>query len=128
VVTSLEIGNDRFLKALELIKTHHLDDRFLLLHRTDLSFVRLVEAADVMIRPTLTDGDALSVREALHMGKPVIASDIVSRPDGVVVYQTNNTDDLMSKLNELPLGLKPKTEIITTTNFYHQLLLQVLQQ
>jgi glycosyltransferase involved in cell wall biosynthesis len=37
----------------------------------------------VMLRTTLYDGDALSVREALQLGTPVIASDNGMRPEGV---------------------------------------------
>ena len=37
----------------------------------------------VMLRTTLYDGDALSVREALQLGTPVIASDNGMRPQGV---------------------------------------------
>lgn len=37
----------------------------------------------VFLRPTLRDGDAVSVREALQAGAPVIASDIAPRPTGV---------------------------------------------
>ncbi len=128
VVTSLEKGNSRFKQAQEFINANNIGDRFLLLHRTDLSFVRLVEAADVMIRPTLTDGDALSVREALYVGKPVIASDAVSRPDGAVTYRTGNTNDLLNKLENIPLGVTSKMDTDSVINFYHQILHQVLQQ
>jgi glycosyltransferase involved in cell wall biosynthesis len=34
----------------------------------------VVAAADVFVRPTLADGDAISVREALALGRPVVAS------------------------------------------------------
>jgi glycosyltransferase involved in cell wall biosynthesis len=44
----------------------------------------------VYLRPTRTDGDAVSIREALDRGVPVIASDVVSRPAGV---QTLPGDD-----------------------------------
>ncbi len=37
----------------------------------------------VYLRPSRTDGDAVSVREALECGIPVIASDATSRPGGV---------------------------------------------
>jgi glycosyltransferase involved in cell wall biosynthesis len=37
-------------------------------------------AADLFVRPTLADGDALSVREALALGRPVIASNVGTRP------------------------------------------------
>jgi glycogen synthase len=40
--------------------------------------------AAVYLRPTLTDGDAVSIREALAAGVPVVASDVVRRPPGVI--------------------------------------------
>ena len=36
----------------------------------------------VYLRPTRTDGDAVSIREALDAGVPVLASDVVKRPAG----------------------------------------------
>jgi glycosyltransferase involved in cell wall biosynthesis len=39
--------------------------------------------AELYLRPTLTDGDAISVREAIAAGVPVLASDVVVRPAGV---------------------------------------------
>ena len=39
--------------------------------------------AEVYLRPTLTDGDAISVREAIAAGVPVLASDVVVRPAAV---------------------------------------------
>ncbi len=42
--------------------------------------------ADLLIRPSLTDGDALSIREALALGVRVVASDAVPRPPGVHTF------------------------------------------
>jgi glycosyltransferase involved in cell wall biosynthesis len=39
--------------------------------------------ADVMLRTTLFDGDAISVHEALYLGTPVIATDNGMHPEGV---------------------------------------------
>jgi glycosyltransferase involved in cell wall biosynthesis len=39
--------------------------------------------SDVLLRTTLYDGDSVSVREALYMGTPVIATDNGMRPEGV---------------------------------------------
>ena len=40
-------------------------------------------AADVFVRPTLADGDAISVREAMALGRPVVASQVGARPAGI---------------------------------------------
>ncbi len=45
--------------------------------------LHLIAAADVLLRTTLFDGDAISVREGLFLGTPVIATDNGMRPDGV---------------------------------------------
>ena len=41
---------------------------------------------DAFIRSTTTDGDSLSVHEALHLKKDVIASNVVDRPIGTLTY------------------------------------------
>jgi glycosyltransferase involved in cell wall biosynthesis len=45
--------------------------------------LRAVAESDLFLRTTLYDGDAISVREALHLGVPVVATDNGMRPDGV---------------------------------------------
>jgi glycosyltransferase involved in cell wall biosynthesis len=55
----------------------------------------LLELSDVFMRPTTTDGDAMSVREALALGVPTIASDAVPRPQGVVLYRAGEASNLL---------------------------------
>lgn len=57
-------------------------------------FLPVLAEATVFIRPTATDGDANSIREALSLGVPVIASDVVSRPKGCRLHENRNIDDL----------------------------------
>jgi glycogen(starch) synthase len=45
--------------------------------------LRIMPMVDVFLRTTLYDGDSISVREALHFGLPVIATDNGMRPEGV---------------------------------------------
>jgi hypothetical protein len=54
-----------------------------------------------VLRPTLTDGDALTIREALYMNTDVVASKVVKRPEFTTLYETANTDDLFLKIKEL---------------------------
>ncbi len=52
--------------------------------------LHLIRDADILLRTTLFDGDAISVREAIYLGTPVIATDNGSRPCGVALI--NNGD------------------------------------
>jgi glycosyltransferase involved in cell wall biosynthesis len=54
----------------------------------------LLQRSDVFLRATNTDGDANSIREALWLGSPVVASDVVPRPEGCVLFRTRNLEDL----------------------------------
>jgi glycosyltransferase involved in cell wall biosynthesis len=55
----------------------------------------------VLLRPTRTDGDAVSVREALCLGVPVIASDVAMRPAGVLTFSTGDAAALARALVSL---------------------------
>ncbi|HET9450000.1 MAG TPA: glycosyltransferase family 4 protein [Aggregicoccus sp.] len=46
----------------------------------------LIARSDVFLRPTTHDGDAISVREALTLGVPCVASDVCTRPEGTLTY------------------------------------------
>ena len=50
----------------------------------------------VFLRTTLYDGDAVSVREALHLGAPVIATDNGMRPEGVYLTPISDADGLLA--------------------------------
>jgi glycosyltransferase involved in cell wall biosynthesis len=55
----------------------------------------------VLVRPSRMDGDALSVREALEAGIPVIASNVVERPSGTATFVTDDAADLARVLEEV---------------------------
>jgi glycosyltransferase involved in cell wall biosynthesis len=58
----------------------------------------VVAAADVFVRPTFADGDAVSVREALGLGCPVLASDVGHRPPGVRLFPVGSSAALAELL------------------------------
>lgn len=62
------------------------------------SFFVILKHADIMIRATATDGDSLSIKEALYLCKPIIATNRVPRPDGVILYEYNNAESLSKAL------------------------------
>jgi glycogen synthase len=47
--------------------------------------IELIQRAAVLLRTTLYDGDAISVREALQLGTPVVATDNGMRPANVLL-------------------------------------------
>jgi glycosyltransferase involved in cell wall biosynthesis len=50
----------------------------------------VVASADVFVRPTLADGDSVSVREALALGRVVVASSVGHRPEGVLTFRAGS--------------------------------------
>lgn len=58
----------------------------------------LMRRADLFVRPTLADGDALSVREALALRLPVVATDTGSRPRGVHLVRPGDEDGLVTAI------------------------------
>ena len=80
--------------------------------------LHLIDRTDILLRTTLFDGDAISVRESLFLGTPVIATDNGIRPDGVQLIQ--NGDDV-GLLDQIEIALKkgkgkPRTEIGGNSN------------
>ena len=70
-----------------------LSDRFLFVEPCG-ELHPLLRRVDLLVRPTASDGDALTIREALAAAVPVVASDVVPRPGGSVVFRTRDIDDL----------------------------------
>ncbi|HVG40840.1 MAG TPA: glycosyltransferase, partial [Chitinophagaceae bacterium] len=99
-VATIDNFSNLYTKYQSLIKELHLQHNFLLVSQ-DLSFVRLIQEADIVLRPTNWDGDSLTVREALMLGKPTLASDIVERPVGTSVFKTRDIVDLEMKLKQM---------------------------
>jgi glycogen synthase len=61
----------------------------------------LLRASDVTVRSTFVDGDAITVREALALGVPVVASDTDFRPEGVTLFRRGDVSDLVAKLGQV---------------------------
>lgn len=66
----------------------------------DVDFISLLKRTFIFVRPTRSDGDSISVREALQAGIHVIASDCAPRPDGVRVYETKSAESLSRAIKE----------------------------
>lgn len=65
--------------------------------------LQAIRRADVLLRTTRYDGDAISVREALHFGTPVIATDNGMRPEGVHSIDVANGEQLYDAIEKVLL-------------------------
>ena len=87
----------------------------------------LLQSSTVLVRPTITDGDSIMIREALAFGLPVITSDVVQRPRGCITYRSGSFDDLYTKTSLLlnrPFRkvFEQKSVFDDILNIYHSLL------
>ncbi len=90
------------------------------------SYASLLSYSDIMIRATATDGDSLSVREALDVGVRVIATDCVDRPAGVVLFKYNDEQSLTEslKMNENNKGIRTSdNDVVNSIVKIYQLLM-----
>jgi glycosyltransferase involved in cell wall biosynthesis len=63
--------------------------------------LRAIWEAGVFLRTTLYDGDSVAVREALHFGTPVLATDNGMRPEGVHLFPVGDIDALCAALERV---------------------------
>jgi glycogen synthase len=64
----------------------------------------LIAACDVFVRPTIADGDSVSVREALALGRAVIATSVGHRPGGVRLVPPGDPEALSVAMEETADG------------------------
>jgi glycosyltransferase involved in cell wall biosynthesis len=69
-------------------------------HSTFLSLLRRVS---LFLRSAKTEGTSASIREALHLGVPVVANDAACHPRGVFVYPWGNVE-AMAETAEVALA------------------------
>lgn len=114
-----DIGdNDYFNQIKQRIKEKGIEDNFFF-QTKPCQMYPLFTKTDVFVRPTNTDGDAVSIREALYFKVPSVASDVVPRPEGSVLFKNRDIDDFISKVKDILDNYeehKKRLEAITLEN------------
>lgn len=88
-------------KIKNYIAKNNLDNNVLFIYEEMLEIWPIYITSKVFIRPTCTDGSALSVKEAMWFETPVVASDCVPRPEGVILFKNRSSDELFGKLMQV---------------------------
>ena len=103
-----EIGeNNYYNEKIKEISALNIQDN-IMIRTGSHSFIPILSISDIFIRPTNTDGDSISIREAISMNKPTITSDVVPRPEGVILFDNRNIHDLFLKTIALCKGISKK--------------------
>ena len=93
-----DIGDyDYFNELKRRITEKGIEDNFLF-QTEPYQFYPILMKSDVFVRPTNTDGDAVSLREALYLKTPSVASDVVPRPEGTVLFKNRDVADFIARV------------------------------
>lgn len=89
------------------------------------NYFELLKQIDIFIRYTTTDGDALSVKEALYLNKKTICTNIVDRPDMVYLcelYDHNSFIEALTATKEQKEANHIKNSAIDILKLYNSLI------
>ena len=85
-------NDESTLKNIKLkILNNNISDNFLIYGKTIKDIYYLWSKSDVFVRPTLSDGDSVALREALWLNTPSVASDSVLRPEGTEIFKNHES-------------------------------------
>jgi glycosyltransferase involved in cell wall biosynthesis len=114
-----DIGdNEYFQKIKQRIAEKGINGNFFF-QTKPCQFYPILMKSDVFVRPTNTDGDAVSIREALYFKVPLVTSDVVARPEGSILFKPRDFDDFISKVKDVLDNselYKKRLETLTTRN------------
>jgi glycogen synthase len=93
-------SGEQSVEASKRVRDAGLENDVLLLGDVDHdTCLALMRRSHVFVRATLEDGDSISVREALALGVPVVASRVGSRPPGAILFHPGDVEDMFSKVD-----------------------------
>lgn len=92
-----QIGDEvYFSKIKQEVERKGLTDNILFITEPLAEAYPIWAESNIFVRPTVTDGDSLSIREALSLKTPVVTSDSCPRPNGVILFKNRDLDDFVN--------------------------------
>lgn len=82
-------------ERLSRIHEEKLDNIFFVYRNRLEEATDLFALSDIYVRPSSSDGDSFAVWEALHVGTPVVTSDVVARPKGCQLFRNRDQMDFV---------------------------------
>lgn len=104
-----DMGNDNIIvenNFVHEIKKEGLSNN-IFVYTEDIEICKCLFLSDIFLRPSYTDGDCNTLREAMYYNLHTIATDVVPRPKGVKLYKAGNNLDLFKLIKNLDYNIKP---------------------
>lgn len=96
-----DIGDYEYFKKMnQRIDDNDIENNFLFITEQHQLYP-IIMRSDVFVRPTNTDGDAVSLREALYFKIPSVASDAVPRPEGTILFKSRDINDFALRVKDM---------------------------
>ena len=124
VVASNTSNQDMMAGYKRFIKNNNLEEN-ILIWESPLSFVRLIQKCDIVLRATNTDGEALTIREAFCFNKKVVASDVIPRPTNTFLFKNRDSSSLA---NAIEVAANCNNHLISddhTLDYYKKFYLEI---
>ncbi len=96
-----DIGNNEyFTKMKNKISMNGIDNNFIFVTQP-YQFYPILLKSDLFVRPTNTDGDAISIRESIYFKIPSVVSDVVPRPTGTNLFRNRDSHEFALKVEDV---------------------------
>lgn len=93
------IGDKEYYnQLLNKIKALDLDNNIMIAQKEITNGFEIWEMSDLFLRPTSTDMEGISVKEALYCGTPAVVSNVCKRPKEAILFESRNIEDFVSKV------------------------------
>lgn len=93
------IGNEDYYNLLlQKIEKLDLTNDIMIVQKEITNGFEIWRMSDLFLRPTSTDMEGISVKEALYCGTPAVVSNVCKRPDEAILFESRNIKDLESKV------------------------------
>ncbi|GAB5410851.1 MAG: hypothetical protein BalsKO_32160 [Balneolaceae bacterium] len=122
------IGNQELYSSFIAERDHlSLNDNFLLIMYDLQELYPIIIKSDIFVRPTNTDGNAVSIKEAIWFDIPVIASDVVPRPDEAIIFKNRSVESLVNVISKQLDKVNTHTnhKIYSSIKFEHPMIKEI---